>query len=416
MVHGQIARSSSPRAALMTVFLVVLVDLVGFGIILPLLPFFASQFQAGPAAIGTLYAVYSFAQLVFSPLWGSLSDRIGRRPVMLISTFGSSLSYVLFVFSHSFWALFATRLLAGVMGGNISAAQSYVSDVTTPQDRAKGMGLIGAAFGIGFALGPIIASAMLHWAPVWGGWFEKNPYAAPGLAAGTLSFASFLLVLLKLPETVQKGSAPAAPSARRSVFGSAFWKEVFSGRDRHLPVLLGCVVLLSVGQSSLYSAFPLFCRDVLRLTPAQIGMEFGLMGIVAIFIQGGLIRVLVKRVGENALFLVGSILMTAGLAAIPFGGSFGGLTLILAVMSVGGSFNGPAIFSLVSKEAREGETGATMGLSQSSAGLGRVLGPVWGGALYSRGYFLPFVLTAALVALTIPAARFLAKGRGARPA
>lgn len=400
------------RATLLTIFLVVLVDLMGFGIILPLLPFFASQFQSGPVAIGALYAIYSLAQLVFSPIWGALSDRIGRRPVMLISTLGSSVSYVLFVFSGSFAALFATRLLAGIMGGNIAAAQSYISDVTAPEDRAKGMGLIGAAFGIGFALGPLVASGLMYAAPHAGGWAANNAYAAPGIAAALLSGASFILVLFKLPETVDKNRVSVSAPQRRSVFGKAFWRAASgSAGHRRLPALLGCVLLLSVGQSSLYSAFPLFCREAAGLTPPQIGLEFGIMGLIAILIQGGMIRRLVASFGEIPLFFVGSALMTAGLAAIPLTSSFGPLTLVLAVMAAGGSLNGPVLFSLVSKEAPEGETGATMGLSQSSAGMGRVLGPIWGGALYAKAFFLPFILTAGLVALTIPAARYLARAR-----
>src|SRR5574341_1291469 len=147
---------------LITVFLAVFIDLIGFGIVLPLLPFYASVFSATPVQIGLLYSIYSLAQLIFSPIWGGFSDRVGRRPIMLLSTLGASAAYLLFGFSHSFLLLFLSRLMAGVMGGNISTAQAYVADITTLADRAKGMGLIGAAFGIGFVLGPAISSLLIH--------------------------------------------------------------------------------------------------------------------------------------------------------------------------------------------------------------------------------------------------------------
>ena len=409
-----------------SVFLVVLVDLLGFGIILPLLPFFASQFSAGPVAIGFLYAAYSLAQLVFSPLWGSLSDRIGRRPVMILSTLGSSASYLVFVFSHSFGALFLSRLLAGIMGGNIAAAQSYISDVTPPEGRAKGMGLLGAAFGIGFAIGPAIASILLH--PRFFGllqtlglasaaaWAQKNPYAGPGLVACFLSFTSFLLVLTRLPESLKRSEGPPS-SERLSVLSPAFWKEIArenaSSPAHLLPLLLGCVFLFSFAQSSLYSSFPLFCQSVLKLSPSRIGMQFAFMGMIAILIQGGLIRLLVKAFGETRLLWVGSVLMTAGFATVPLARSVGWLTGALALMAVGGSLNGPTLFSLVSQEAPAGRTGTTMGLSQSSAGLGRVVGPLWGGALYGMGAGLPFWATSAVLVLAFPAARIIARHKAA---
>src|SRR3989338_6879443 len=162
------------KSALFTVFLVVLVDLMGFGIVLPLLPFYAEKFQASAVSVGLLYSIYSLAQLIFSPIWGAWSDRIGRRPVMLISTSGACLSYILFALSGSLGMLFLSRLVGGIMGGNISAAQAYVADVTDHEDRAKGMGLIGAAFGIGFMVGPAVASVLMH---------SKEHYALPGFFA-----------------------------------------------------------------------------------------------------------------------------------------------------------------------------------------------------------------------------------------
>lgn len=389
-----------------TVFLVVLIDLIGFGIVLPLLPFYASQFHASAVAIGLLYSVYSLAQLIFSPVWGSFSDRIGRRPIMLMSTLGASAAYLVFAFSHSLGILFLSRLLAGIMGGNISTAQAYVADVTTPQERAKGMGLIGAAFGIGFVLGPALSTFLIH--PSFHrfftglgfvhltAWLSQNKYTLPGLFAAFLSFSSFLLVLLKLPETIQKTSEnDPSRITRTSIFSKIFWRSIAH------PLLLFSVFLLSFGQANMYSSFPLFCKDSLKLSAEQVGFQYIYMGLIAVFIQGGLIRILVKKWAEEKLFLTGSILMVIGIALIPLATSVHSLTLFLAVMAIGASLNGPTLNSIISQKADPSKVGAMMGTSQGIASLGRVIGPTWGGALYAVSFRLPFLATASLLSLTV---------------
>ncbi len=404
------------KGALATVFLVVLIDLIGFGIVLPLLPFYASQFHASPIAIGFLYSVYSFAQLIFSPIWGSYSDRVGRRPIMLMSTLGASAAYLIFAFSHSLGILFFSRLLAGIMGGNISTAQAYVADVTTHEDRAKGMGLIGAAFGIGFVLGPAISTFLIH--PSFHGflnhiglvsvfnWMSQNKYAAPGLFASLLSLTSFLLVLFKLPETVKKSEYPdVSRVVKTTIFNKTFWRPIFDqnrqDQKHFLPLLLLSVLLLSIGQASLYSSFPLFCQKILNFTAEQVGFQYIYMGIIAVVIQGGLIRVLIKKYAEEKLFLAGNILLVIGLTLIPFAKSEWMLLLFLGTLSVGGSLNGPTLNSLVSKKADPLRVGAMMGISQGLSGLGRVIGPTWGGILYALGFRLPFLATALVVSFTI---------------
>lgn len=403
------------KGALATVFLVVLIDLIGFGIVLPLLPFYASQFHASPIAIGLLYSVYSFAQLIFSPIWGSFSDRIGRRPIMLMSTLGASFAYLLFAFSNSLWVLFLSRLLAGVMGGNISTAQAYVADVTTHEERAKGMGLIGAAFGIGFVLGPAISTFLIHPAShdllakiglsSIHEWVSANKYSVPGLFAALLSLTSFFLVLVKLPETVHAtDETDSTRIVKTNLFSKTFWKgltEKSSGETYLLSLLLLSALLLSWGQASLYSSFPLFCQKILNLSAEHVGLQYIYMGLVAVFIQGGLIRVLTKKYAEEKLFLIGSVLVAIGLALIPFARSEATLTSFLMVMAVGGSLNGPTLNSLISKTADPSKIGAAMGTSQGMAALGRVVGPTWGGVLYSVFFPLPFLLTALLVSSTI---------------
>lgn len=395
------------KGSLATVFLAVLIDLMGFGLVLPLLPFYASTFHASAVAIGLLYSVYSLAQLVFSPLWGSLSDRVGRRPIMLMSTLGAVCAYLLFAVSQSLTVLFTSRLIAGIMGGNISTAQAYAADVTAPEDRAKGMGLIGAAFGIGFVLGPALSTLLIHPSFVRHLPFHvQNPYSLPGFFAAFMSLASFFLVLFKLPETVARQGQKKKPFVLKGgVFSKSFWTSIFEVRQskaRYLfPLLILSAFLLSFGQSSLYSAFPLFCKARLAMPAEQVGMQFVIMGLIAVLIQGGLIRHLVKKWGEEKLFFTGSILMICGLALIPFAPSQKIVTLFLSVMAVGASLNGPTLNSLISKEADPSQIGRAMGTSQGISGLGRVLGPTWGGWLYGLYYSGPFLATAAAVSGTL---------------
>ncbi len=460
------------KGSLATVFLVVLIDLIGFGIVLPLLPFYAREFAATPVVIGLLYSIYSVAQLVFSPIWGSWSDRIGRRPIMLLSTAGAVVAYIMFGLAGSLLVLFLSRLVAGVMGGNIATAQAYIADVTSDKDRAKGMGLIGAAFGIGFVLGPALASGLIHpgfqeWVAATGftglaEWMEMHRFGLPGFFAAFLSFCSLLMVLFFLPETVdteesaqaegvqQPGSKEKAEGVqqpesmqqakdkkqlvseqqpeqeqtgnhsglwksdsasgvkqtgiRPSVFMPEFWRRLSAEQKATggpITFLLGAVFLLSFGQASLYSAFPLFAEEILEMNPEQVGMQFFYIGLIAVIVQGGLIRPLSRWFSETGLFFTGNILMTLGLGAIALSQSVSMLTVFLGIMALGHSLNLPTINSLISKEAGTNSYGAMMGLTQGLSGLGRAIGPTWGGFLFGVMVFLPFYATALMLAITI---------------
>lgn len=408
--------NKSDRGSLFTVFLVVLVDLLGFGIVLPLLPYFASRFEVSAFSIGLLYSVYSLAQLIFSPIWGRFSDRVGRRPVMLASTLGAAFSYVLFAFAQDFTMLFLSRMMAGIMGGNISTAQAYVADVTSKEERAKGMGFLGAAFGIGFTLGPAFASLFISdrfaqivgsaWVPAaWSGMLAEHRYALPGLFAASLSLLSFVLILFKLPETVGRAQVrDEARITRPSVFSADFWagfKHPGAGSGHALPLLLLAMFLLAFGHSSLYSAFPLFCQRQLHLSAGQVGLQFAVMGIITVIIQGGMIRQLVKRFGERDLFYVGSFLLAAGLGLLPMGHDALTTGAYLGLLAVGAGLCGPTVTSLVSKEAESAHIGAMMGIAQGMSALGRVIGPAWGGFLYGLDPRWPFWLTSGTMAALI---------------
>ncbi|MEX1062940.1 MAG: MFS transporter [Balneolaceae bacterium] len=404
------------KSALFTVFLVVVIDLMGFGIVLPLLPFYAQEFEASAVTIGLLYSVYSFMQLIFSPIWGSLSDKIGRRPIMLISTFGAVIAYIIFGFAQSLTVLFVSRIVAGLMGGNISTAQAYIADVTTKADRARGMGLIGAAFGIGFVVGPATAAILIHDSfhntvaglglAEFADWMRANKYSLPGFFAAFLSLCSFLMVLFKLNETVDTSrEVPDERSSRPSVFSPVFWRRLSAQKGQHsrgylIPLVVG-FFLLSFGESSLYSAFPLFAEAELSMEAVDVGMQFFYIGIIVVIVQGFLIKPLTVRFREETIFIVGNILMVTGLALIPLAHSMVTLALFLSLMALGKSLNTPTITSLISQEADAENVGAVMGTAQGLSGLGRMIGPTWGGALFAVYFGLPFVATALVVAATI---------------
>jgi len=402
--------TDSRKGGLLAVFVTVLIDLIGFGIILPNLAFFASDYGASPVVVGLLYSSYSVAQLFFSPFWGSLSDRIGRRPVMIVSTLGSALSYVLLGFSNGIVALFVSRIFAGAMAGNISAAQAYVSDVTTPENRARGMGLIGAAFGVGFVLGPAIGAALAH-VPFDGELVARFPHAPVGFFAAALSLASFFLVVFVLPETVQRAAKnDAARPVKMSVVSPAFWKLVLGG-GRGLPLLFFCMFMATFGQASIYGAFPLYCKEQLGLSLGDVAYQYVFVGVLSALVQGGAIRPLVKRFGENPLFVTGSALMAAGLAAIGVVGSRAGLFVSIGLMSIGWSLVLPTLTSLVSKRSDARLYGATLGASQAMGALGRAVGPGWGGFLYGLHFRLPFLLTAGLLVFMVAASAAFAGSR-----
>lgn len=407
----------NPKRALATVFLVVMIDLLGFGIVLPLLPFYAGNFDAGPVEIGLLYSVYSLAQLLFSPIWGGLSDRIGRRPVMLISTFGGALAYIWFGLAGSLGTLFMARLMAGIMGGNLGAAQAYIADITTEDKRASGMALIGVAFGIGFVLGPALATGIIHpsfsaffmsmgW-PVIGEFIQVHRFELTGFFAAALSLGSFLMVWLFLPETVDTSVAAQSKTRRPSPISRSFWQGLIQSDGivhvKAFRLLMISGFLLTFSQSSLYGAFPLFCEQVLSMTPEEVGVQFFYMGLISVVVQGGLIRVLTRYFREERVFLAGNILMTIGFLMLGFSQTAIGVTAWLAVMASGMSLNGPTLTSLASKQVDASRTGALLGMFQSISGLGRVIGPTWGGALFLYGPSLPFFLTGIILSVTIVA-------------
>ncbi|HEV7798440.1 MAG TPA: MFS transporter [Pyrinomonadaceae bacterium] len=354
------------RSPLVVIFTTVFIDLVGFGIVIPVLPFYAegTRFNATPRTVGLLFASYSVMQLIFAPILGRLSDKHGRRPVLLISIIGTGIGFLILGFANTLWMLFLGRILDGISGGNISTAQAYIADITTKEDRAKGMGLIGAAFGLGFVFGPAIGGILSRWG-----------VEVPFLFAAGLCFANALLLYFTLPETV----TPDHPARVSAAGGRGLAQLLQSLKDPRLGFVLVIYFLFIVAFSIMTTAFSLYTMFRFGYDAQHTGYLFAYVGILAVIVQGGLIGRLVKRFGELRLVIVGAFLFAGSLFAVPFvGPRNGGLLAMLiggGLFSIGNSLASPSLTSLASKSVGAGEQGSVLGVTQSVASLARAVGP-----------------------------------------
>jgi multidrug resistance protein len=371
------------------VFAVVFIDLLGFGIVLPLLPTYATVFHVSPAAIGFLVTSFSLLQLVAVPLWGGLSDRFGRRPVLIVGLVGSTASYVLFAVAHSYWALLASRIVAGAMGATIGVAQAYIADVTPPERRAHAMGVLGAAFAMGFILGPAL-----------GGVLSAHSYSSAGVVAAALCAANAVGALLWLPETPGHG----AGRAKRGPLGA-------------LTAALAASFLLTASFAVIHVTLPLFGRDVWHDSTRQMGMLFAYMGIVSAIVQGGVVGRLAPRVGERRLAATGALLLAVGLALVPEATARLPLYLALGLLSAGSALATPSVYAAVSRQASSAQQGTALGITQTASTLGRIVGPTLAGFLIgASGLRAPFWAGAVLGLLGMAAALALARAPRAEPA
>jgi DHA1 family tetracycline resistance protein-like MFS transporter len=362
------------KRSLLALFLIIFVDLLGFGIVIPLVPFYARQFSSSGAVIGATVAVYSLMQFLFSPVWGRISDRIGRRPVLLISLFGSVIGYVLFAFAHNLSWLIVARVIDGVSGANIGTAQAYITDVTTPENRARGMGLIGAAFGLGFILGPPMGGMLASWGAAHG--HAQN--FLPGVVACGFSFTAFVLAFLFLGES--KPPHLKEPSRRPPQFDPAIWQ--FVRTHPTLPYILLSLFLIILAFAGMETSVTLHGRERFALTARELGYFFGFMGIVVAVIQGGLIGPLTRRLGERNVIALGAGSLFLGLLLVPSVFRVALLYPAAMLIAMGQGFCYPALTSLVSKAAPPREHGSILGISSSVTSLSRMLGPLITGALY----------------------------------
>ena len=361
--------ASSGRSPLVVLFLTVFIDLMGFGIVIPLLPIYAKQMNATPFAAGALIAVYSLMQLVFAPAWGRISDDIGRRPVLLMCLAGSAMSYLLLAGAWRLEVLFFARLLAGVAGASIPVAQAYIADVTGPAERARGMGLIGAAFGLGMVIGPALG----------GGLSLLGPRVPEGFAAG-LCLANVLVAAYRLPESLPGSVGRPAPFRHPLSLASLRDAAARPGA----AALLAVFFLVTLGFAVLEGTFSLAAASRYGYSQAQVDWLWVYMGLVAVVVQGWLVGRLARRLPERALIVLGSAALGLGFLGIPFAGSAIGLLTALALVVGGQGLASPSLSSLISKTVEESVYGEALGVSQSLSAGARVLGPAGGGLIFSR--------------------------------
>jgi len=396
------------RSPLLLIFFTVLIDLIGFGLIIPVMPSYARELHASDFTVGLLFASYSLMQFLFMPFWGRLSDRVGRRPILLISLAASVLGYLLWGFSNSLVMLFVARLIAGAGNANIAVAQAYVTDVTTPENRSKGMGAIGAAFGLGFVLGPILGGLFVgSEAPrlveqVIPG-YQVSGLQLVGFLAALLSFLDFIFATLLLPEPNKRTNA----GTERFVIEGNFFVKTLT--DKSLRQSLLIFFFSTFAFANMETTLVLLTNDQFGFTPRQNSMLFFYIGILIVLVQGGLIHRLSKRYGEKVLINFGTCLIGLGLVLTPITHSLPVLYFSLALLAFGSGINTPANQSMLSKLAPVDRAGGVLGVGQSLSTLGRIIGPIVGGAAYQfLGPIAPYgigavaMVVAFLISLGLP--------------
>lgn len=408
------------KPSVLVVWLTVFIDLIGFGIVVPLVPLFSKHFGAHGFVIGVVIASFSAMQFVFAPIWGRLSDRIGRRPVLLGSTLGAVGSYVLFAVScgldnhtTALWLMIASRAFAGICGGNITVAQAYIADITPPEHRSKKMGLIGMAFGLGFIFGPILGGVSLKYLGMTG----------PGWVAAGLCAANFLLALFILTESRQPTSehVPQRPHLDQ-------WLHTL--REPKIGLLVVVFFFATFCFSCFESTLPLLVSDNFHLdiatdqaSASTVIYLFAYCGIIGAFVQGGAIGRLVKKMGEPKLIALSLVLTAISLALLPFmkgsaplswrilfqtqGLPWLGMLVALALLAIGSSLTRPPLFGLLSNLTSAHEQGANLGVAQGAGSLARILGPIF--ATTTLHYLPPLPYLACTAILLVTAVVFVRK-------
>ena len=369
------------KPSLLIIFLTVFIDLIGFGIVLPLLPIYSKNFGAHGLMIGAIMAAYSLMQFIFAPIWGRLSDRIGRRPVLLMSTAGAAVSYAIFAYGSSLEGttalvtLLVARLVAGVCGGNITVAQAYIADITRPEERSAKMGLIGMAFGLGFIFGPVLGGFGVQFFGVMG----------PGWIASGLCAFNFILALSILPESLKPGSHAVTQRPRVVQF-------LHTMRHPQLGLMVGVFFLATFCFACFETTIGLlvsqnFHLNLLERKDARtIALLIAYCGIIGAIVQGGMVGRLVKTMGEPRLIAF-SLLLGVMLAG-------------LGIFAVGSSLTRPPVFGLISMLAPQNEQGATIGVAQSAGSLARILGPFFAGGFFEIRPALPYLVCSGITLLT----------------
>jgi DHA1 family tetracycline resistance protein-like MFS transporter len=349
---------------LLIIFLTIFVNLVGFGIIIPLLPFYAETFGASPLVIGLLFATFSLGQLVASPVLGDLSDRYGRRPVLVFSLAGTVVSFVMLALAQSVAMLFLARIIDGLSGGNISTARAYVADISEPSDRARAYGILGAAFGLGFMCGPALSSVL-----------ARVSITAPIWAAAAITLVATVMAWLWLPDTIQRVHAGSGNPLR-------YLPELV--RRPVVRRILAIDFVYWFALAIFHTTFGLFVAGRFGFDVVATGYFFAAFGLLGVVVQGGFIRPIVRRIGDKPTFIVGLLFGALGLTAAAVTNSVAMFALTLVPLAVGMGFGMPTISSLVSRSAGPHEQGRVQGAANAIESLSRMLAPVWGAAMLQR--------------------------------
>ncbi|MEW6730191.1 MAG: MFS transporter [Acidobacteriota bacterium] len=381
--------AAEQRWPLIIIFLTVFIDLIGFGIVFPIISYYAESNQMTGTQIGIFLGAYSLMQFIFAPVLGRWSDRIGRRPVLILSLFGTGISYLMLGFAASFWFFLLSRTLDGISGSSVSVAQAYIADITEPHNRTKRLGaVIGSAYGLGFALGPALGALLLNFG---------NP-SLPYFVAGAIAIANAIAAIILLPESL---------TIRRAEHRIGF--RTFSLRyltDQLLSPVLGTLFIvyavMILAFASMEATFSLLAKHLFHISGTDIYWIFFYLGIVMTLVQGGLIRPLAKTLGETKMIVLGNAIMAISLFLIPQQQTLWWAYLTMGVLALGNGLCSPCLMSLISQRSSATEQGEKLGAAQSLASLSRFLGPLFGGIAFHRiSPASPYLIAAAVMGLVL---------------
>jgi DHA1 family multidrug resistance protein-like MFS transporter len=372
--------TSSRRQVLILSFALVVVSL-GFGIVIPLFPFYVDRLGGGGKELGLLIAIASLTELLFGPLWGGISDRVGRKPILMLGMVGYGLSSLLFGLSTQLWMLYASRALSGVLSAaTASTAMAYIGDSTSDEDRGGGMGILGAAMGLGIILGP-----------GFGGWLGGISLATPFFAAAGLSLASMVLILCLVPESLPvEARQTTGQKVKANQFGE-LWRALFSP----IRILLFMAFLASFGLANFEAVFGLYVLEKFNYGPERVGMILAVVGLVS---AGGKVFTgsLTRRWGDAVVIKTSLLTGSVGYLVLLLANTYPTILLATGFFVLSKTFLRPAVLSLTSKQSPIGQ-GAAMGLSNSAMSLGRIVGPIWAGTIFDVNYDFPYLSGAAIL-------------------
>lgn len=379
----------SNKSLLGIIFFTVFLYLVGFGILIPIIPILSRDFGATALQTGLLMSVYSLMQFIFAPFWGRWSDHVGRRPILLFCLVGEAFSYLLFAWARSLEWLFVARILAGFFGASISTASAYISDITPPEERSKGMALIGAAFGLGFVVGPALGGALA----LWGQHISSAPHFESSFCAlwvGALCLLNFLFGLKFLKESLKEKNKNPHSKKRFQLLKHYLGQKV-------IGAMMSVYFLSSLAMSGMEATLILYMGEKFGWQLKEVSFGFAYIGIITVLSQGVLVRRLIPIWGERKTLRIGLACFAIGLTGIALAPSVAWMGVTMTFLAFGTSFSNPATLGSISLLARVEEQGVTMGVAQSLASLGRILGPALGGMLYqSISIRSPFIASGLL--------------------